>query len=325
MARDTTHQLEQFSAMIQRLLGEHPGRDILAQTVDSMSGRGKSVWIDSIDPLNSDDASTAATADVSTRAAYFESGSTSFATYLNTKTPHDQVKKERTLSSPYKIEWGTYIDEDEEWLDVVDPRGPKAQTGVQKVYRDRTELFIARALADTVQRKKTGSDSLQTISKPAGQVLDDITYANVNINTMTNKVLEKFRNVFYAAGQPIYMVVSATLARHLRANSRQYLNSTDFVSSYAHFASGSMPQVDGITLIEIPNSLLSPYATGDAVDTYFAYCPMAIRRVDYTGMKVSMDNSIDHRYDTVIYMRENIDFRRIDDLGVVYGDVIAAT
>ncbi|RKX36324.1 MAG: hypothetical protein DRP64_18715 [Verrucomicrobia bacterium] len=238
---------------------------------------------------------------------------------------------------------------------------------------------------------------------PASQIVADITYATLTIDTLPSVICEKFDDVWFAKGSPIYCAISSTAARHMRANSRSQIHSNDFVRSYDNFRTGNLPEIDGVTFIVMPNSFMGQFkgiadptlsgviasiddanpgagyvemtdvahglhagqlvtiagtttwdgtftvysvptadtfviestGTGSTttgtwtaggsteIDTWFAWCPQAITKVSYNPMKVSEGISPDHRFDTAVYAREKVDFKRTDDLGVVVGDIKA--
>jgi len=321
-----THTFEQFTDNVSDLLGEHPAHDILAGLCDEVKGGGKGTWLDGISAEESDDADSAVLSAEDNRVKFFQktAGEQTWAEYQKTLTPHMNISKIRTFSAPWKNKWGHYFTEDEGWQHLCDPKGKEVNVGVRKIFKGRDTRFLVGAGAAVVSRKDDDNDTLHSVSLPASQTLDDMLYADVEINTLPSMICEKFDDVWYAKGMPIYCAISATLARHFRNNSRKEIHNRDFVRSYSHLAEGTIPDIDGVTFIVLPNSMMSTLVSGDAIDSYMAWSPQAINKISYSAFRTSEGVSPDHEFDTAVYMREVIDFKRVDDQGVVMGDIIAA-
>lgn len=325
MAHQDTHKFEQFSANVKDLLGEHPAHSVLAHLCEEEMGSGKGVWLDGISAADSDDATRSALTAKATRMDFHQKAAENqtFANYLLTKTPAQDVSKIRTGSTPQLIEWGHYFDEDEGWQHLTDPKGKEVNVGVRKIHLSRDQAFVAGAIATVVSRKTSDNDTAHNVSLPASQALGDLTFAQISVDTLPNLICEKFDDVWFAKGQPIYCVISAKAARFMRQNSRNLIHSNDFVRSYDNFAKGEIPQIDGVTFVVMPSSFMAAFNGEGAEDNYFSFVTPAITKVTYSGMKVSEGVSPDHRFDTAVYMREKLDFKRTDDLGVVVGDIVA--
>jgi hypothetical protein len=317
---------EQFTDNVKDLLGEHPAHSILAHMCEEEAGSGKGVWIDGISAADSDDATSKALTDKDTLKEFNQlaAESQTWANYQKTLTPFNDVSKMRTWSAPQLIEWGHSFDEDEGWQHLVDPKSSVTNTGIRKIFKERDELFLTNVTAATVSRKSTDNETLHSVSLPASQTLDDMTYADVNVDSLPSMLCEKFDNVWYAKGSPIYCAISATLARHFRKNSRNQIHNTDFVRSYEHFAQGTIPNIDGVTFVVLPQSMMNTIVGAGAIDSYVAWVPTAVKRVMYSGFKTSTSVLGGQRDEISVYMREKEDFKRIDDLGVVVGDIVAA-
>lgn len=324
-AHQDAHKYEMFKGNVEQLMGEHPAHSVLSHLCRDEEGGGKGVWLDSIDAANSDDSTRSALTAKDTRMEFHQkaSGDQTFANYLLTKTPANDVQKIRTQSLPKLNEWGHYFDEDEGWQHLTDPKGTEVNVGVTKIHKGRDIDFMLGVTAATVQRQVNGA-ALGAVSLPASQALDDITsWDDFTVDNVPSLICEKFDNVWFAKGQPLYCCISGTAARHMRRTSRNTIHSQDFVSSYADLQQGTIPQIDGVTFIVVPYSFLQNIA-GSADDTYFAWTPMGVAKVNYSPFKTDSGTSPDHRFDTAVYMREKYDFVRTDDLGVVVGDVAIA-
>ena len=325
-ASQDTHMFELFTDTVGDLLGEHPAHSILAHMCEEEAGSGKGIWINGISAADSEDASSGLLTAKDTLKEYNQrdANAQTWDNYKLTLTPFNDVSKQVTWSAPQLIEWGHSFDEDEGWQHLVDPKGSVMNTGLRKIFKKRDSLFLTGVTAATVSRKSTDNETLHSVALPAAQTLDDMTYADITVDTLPSMICEKFDNVWYAKGSPIYCAISATMARHLRKNSREQIHSQDFVRSYEDFANGTIPQIDGVTFVVLPNSMMTGIIGAGAVDSYVAWVPQAIKRVMYSGFKTSQGNSIMNRDEVVVYMREKEDFKRIDDMGVVVGDIVAA-
>jgi hypothetical protein len=325
-ASQDTHMFEQFTDNVNDLLGEHPAHSILAHMCEEESGAGKGKWINGMSAADSDDATSKALTDKDTLKEYQQlaAESQTWANFQKTLTPFNDVSKMVTWSAPQLVEWGHSFDEDEEWQHLADPKGSVVNVGIRKIFKERDAMFLAGATAATVSRKETDNETLHSVALPASQTLDDLTYADVDVDSLPSMICEKFDNVWYAKGSPIYCAISATLARHFRKNSRDQIHSTDFVRSYEHFMQGTIPDIDGVTFVVLPQSMMNSIVGAGAVDSYVAWVPQAIKRVMYSGFKTSTSTQGLLRDTQLVYMREKEDFKRIDDLGVVVGDIVAA-
>jgi len=254
------HKFEQFKANVQDLLGEHPAHSVVSHLCMEEMGAGKGVWIDGIDSLDSADATTAALTAKATREGYYNTGTETWDAYKATKTPHMAVDKIRTQSLPQLNEWGHYFDEDEGWQHLVDPKGKEVNVGVRKLHKTRDELFGTGVVAPSVSRTSNASDTLASVVLPSTQIVADLKYSEVTIETLPSVICEKFDDVWFAKGSPIYCCISSTLARHFRANSRSQIHSNDFVRSYENFRTGDIPEIDGVTFVVMPNSYMSQFS-----------------------------------------------------------------
>lgn len=318
------HKFDMFKANVQDLLGEHPNSSVVSHLCLEEMGAGKSVLLDAIDSLKSEDAATMDLQAKDTRSEFYERDGVdqTFANYLLTKTPHNDIFKQRTQSLPQLIEWGHYFDEDEGWQHLIDPKGKEVNVGVRKIFKERDELFGGAVTAPNVMRTSNDSDTFVNVALPASQIVPDLKFSELNIESLPSVICEKFDDVWFAKGERIYCCISATAARNMRLNSRDKIHNNDFVRSYENFRLGNIPEIDGVTFIVMPNSYMSTF-NGAGIDNWFAWCEKAITKVSYKGMAVSEGISPDHRFDTAVYAREKVDFRRTDDLGVVVGDFIA--
>lgn len=326
MASQNVHMFELFSDNITDMLGEHPNHSILAHLCEEEAGSGKGVWLPGLDPGNSDDAEgiELSAADTLKKFRQLDDASQSWDEFKKTLTPFMDVSKLMTWSSPQRNEWGHTIEEDEEWQEIADPKSSTVNTGMRKIFKKRDIRFLLGATAASVSRKDNDNDALYAMTLPASQTLDDMTFADVTVDTLPSMIRHKFSNVWYAIGMPIYCAISSTLAYNFRKNSRNQIHNNDFVNSYEHFRQGTIPTIEGVTFIEMPDSIMANITAAEVVDSYVAWVPNAIKRVSYKAIKTSMGNSIMNRDATVIYVREKEDYKRIDDLGVVVGDIIAA-
>lgn len=321
------HWFEKFSANVQHILGEHPAHSVLSDLARPEQGAGESTWINGIDAYSSDDATTKAfTADETLKKFHqLAGGSQTFAEWLLTRTPFNDVLKIKSLSASQLNEWGhAFSDSEDTWQNLADPKSTVVSVGMQKMHRKRDVLFGKGVTASSVSRRIDGA-AVASVSLPAAQTLAEITYANVNVDTVPALITESFDNVWFTKGMPIYCAISATMARHMRVNSRDKLHSTDFVRSYDAFRMGTIPEVEGVTFIVMPKEFMDAIKApaGDAIDHYFAWSPNAISKVTYQGLKLNSGIDVGAKFNNQVYATEYCDFVRTDDKGVVLGNIVA--
>ena len=324
------HWFEKFSANVQHILGEHPAHSVLADLARPEQGAGESTWINGIDAYSSDDATNKAfTADETLKKFHqLAGGSQDFAEWLLTRTPFNDVLKIKSLSASELNEWGhAFSDSEDTWQNLADPKSTVVSVGMQKMHRQRDIQFAKGATAATVSRRIDGA-AVASVALPASQTLGDLFYSTATVDTLPALITEKFDNVWFTKGMPIYCAISATLARNLRVNSRDKLHSTDFVRSYDNFRQGTIPEVEGVTFIVMPKEFMESVkavegtAAGNQTDHYFAWSPNAISRVNYQGLQVKSGIDVGAKFNTQVYATEYCDFVRTDDKGVVVGDIV---
>ena len=313
-------QYELFGELVTTALGEHPGRSILGELTTQRPGEGKSTLIDSLDPGASTDAYTLATADKVTREEYFASDTANqtWDAYKGTMTPYNAVASQRTISKPQLIEAGSYFRE-EDFLQITDPKAPEIDMLTRKVFRaDDLEMGKAVTASAVDRYLSTSPDTISSVALPATQALDDMLYADIDVDSLPSAIKEKFDDAWVANGQPIFCAISSKVARMLRKDTT--VHSADFVRNFADLRrTGGLPEIDGVTFVVMPTSYMGLFTT--ATDTIFAWTPDAIAQVVYSPFKITSDVSGDHRFDVVSYLRKSVDYKRVDDRGVVVGDI----
>ena len=322
----------EFEKNIETVIGGHPAHNLIAGLTKAKKGAGSEYWVTGLDVKASDEASAADYADDSTLRKFHEmaGGSQTFANWLLTRTPHMGTVKISTLSEAQDIMWGHSwnVTEDGDWIMVVDPKSDDMDACARKIHKKLDILAAQAIIATTVSRKVSGA-GVASISMPASQILADVTYATATVDTIPAAIREAMGNA-YAAGMPIFCAVSTKLARNLKKNDSTLFRSQDFIASYADYAAGNLPRVEGVTFIEMPKSFMEAVKAvegtdaGDQTDHYFAWTPQAIAGVEYVARTAKIAEDPGAKFEEVGLVRQLQDYVRTQDLGVVVGDVVVA-
>ena len=332
MASQQGHWYPYYDKAVTQIYNEHPAHSILSQLARVVAGKGENTWLSSIDAGNSDDASTKNfTLDATLKKFHqLDGGSQTFAEWLNTRTPFNDVSKLQTFSQAQLIDWGhSYSDAEDTWQNICDPKNDTLNVGMQKMHK-QVDINFGKAVTATGVSRKIDGAGIATVNLPASQILPDLTYAEVNVDTLPAMINEVMGNAWFTTGMPIYCAISTTTARHLKKNSSNELRSTDFIASYAEFQNGTIPKVEGVTFIVLPKAFMEEIkavegvVAGDQTDHYFAWSPQAIAKVPYQALKTSIGPDAGGKFNDVAYVREFVDFVRTDDNGVVLGDIVVA-
>jgi len=313
-------QIEAYHDNVVTLVGEHPARSILGELTTPILGEGKTTLITSIDPAGSEDAAEYEFKDKATVEDYFVNGGGTFSEFEATLTPHTRIARERTISTPNVIEAGAYYQE-HEFQYLSDPKNREVNALIQKVFLAESKA-VARAISapDVARYTDASPDVPVSVALPASQQLADMTYGDISVDTLPSAILEKMQDSWIAAGTKVYCAISSRVARELRKDTN--VHSRDFVTNYADlFRTGGLPEIDGVTFVVLPTQFMSQYAGSGAIDTFFAWVPTAVAKVEYAPFEISTDVSPIQRFSWVSYLRKVQDFKRIDDRGVVVGDI----
>lgn len=305
------HYQHTFSNNVRDLAGG-PMRSVLPELVDKDNQKGKVAYLDSAGP-GPDKAPTQLTAK-KTRKTYEADGSKSLAKWNEIHTPHDEISKLRTLSTPQLNEWGHTFDEDEDILEIVDPTNKTVRQGMRTVFKTRDQIILNGIKATSVSRVDSSSSdevSPVTVNFPAGQ----------SINTGQNDIV-KLTDISAAKAmfedqyidEQIFCLVSPT-TKKLIIDNNEKIHDTDFVSRSGYFESGALPEIYGVNFISHP--------LADENKLYY-FCKEAIVMNQYKAFKSTL-GKVEHMRDgTQAYLREKIDCKRVDDLKVVHQTITTA-
>lgn len=319
------HYRQQFSDNVQDLAGA-PNRSILPQLVARESLTGSVAYLDFEKPnaaKGASDLKTKATRDAFTTgktadgASFTNSGVSDFASIF---TPHDETTKERTLITPQLIEYGHNFDEDVDILNIVDPANSTVRNMMRNVYLDEDNLVINAIKAATVSRvtaTSSGETSPGDISFPTAQKIgaggEDFGSADSTFLTLEDigRIRELMENQYIDS--KVYCLISPTTKRLMRANITA-LTDADFVGATGLFVDGGLPDVDGITFISHPSI---------AATEFYAFTADSIVFNTFKPLTTSLNEIAVQRNSVQAYIREKVDCKRVDDLGVVFGEIQA--
>lgn len=323
MAFDSHHK-ELFTEAVYDLKSENPLRSVLLPTVMQKTGKGRVAYIDHAGPrsdLKADlfNATKSWTSydDKRTRdkqerlvdgdAATYDT----FDEWQKTRTPHEEITKQRTLMFYRLLEWGYTFDETMDVIEFTSPRSKYLRRGVQKIQAGIDALIITALRAASVQR---GFDdgTAAAVNLPASQQINSTANDKFGLADITS-VMELFDGVNNT--EKVYILISPKSKKILIDDDAAKINNQDFVSSYEHFATGSLPDVYGAHLI------CHPYINDDE---FLAYTQDSVGFMHFGRDREHIDEDPGERFQAVAYMEKGADAKRLDDLGVVQGTITSA-
>ena len=320
------HYRQQFSDNVRDLAGA-PNRSILPQLVARESLTGSVAYLDFEKPdtaKGATDLKTKATRDafesgLDAKGGSFTNGT--LASFNSIFTPHDQTVKERTLIQPQLIEYGHNFDEDVDILNIVDPANSTVRNMMRNVYKDEDNLIIDAIKAGTVSRvtaSSTNETSPTDISFPTAQKIGSGggTFASPSGTFLTLGDIGAIRELFENAyvDSKVYCLISPTTKRLMRANITSLTNA-DFIGATGIFTGGGLPDVDGITFIAHPSI---------SATEFYAFSSEAIVFNTFKPLTTSLNEIAVQRNSIQAYIREKVDAKRVDDLGVVMGSIASS-
>lgn len=299
------HYQHTFSNTVRDLAGG-PMRSVLPEFVDKDNQMGKVVYLDSAGPGT--DTSPSQLTTKKTRKSYEADGSKTLAKWNQIHTPHNEISKLRTLSTPQLNEWGHTFDEDEDILEIVDPTNKTVRQGMRTIFKTRDQIILNGIKATSVARvNSTSTDEVSpvTVNFPSGQ----------RINTGQNdKILLKDISAAKAMfedqyiDEQIFCLVSPTTKKNIIDNNDN-IHDTDFVSRSGYFEKGDLPEIYGVNFISHP--------LVDENKLYY-FCKEAIVLNQYKAFMSTLEKVAHLRDGTQAYLREKINCKRVDDLKVVF-------
>lgn len=323
MAFDSHHK-ELFTEAVGDLKSENPMRSVLLPTVLQKTGEGKVAYIDHAGPrsdLKTDLFNTSKswtshddkrTRDKQERLVAADAVSNDvFAEWNKTRTPHEEINKQRTLMFYRLLEWGYTFDNTMDVIEFTSPRSKYLRRGVQKIQAGIDALIIMALRAANVQR---GFDNAaaSNVALPASQKINSTADDKFGLADITS-VMELFDSVNNT--EKVYILISPKSKKILIDDDAAKINSQDFVSSYDHFAKGTLPDVYGAHLI------CHPYIDDDE---FLAYTQDSIGFMHFGPEREHIAEDPGERFQAVAYMEKGADAKRLDDLGVVQGTITSS-
>lgn len=320
MAFDSHHK-ELFLESVSDLKSENPLRSVLLPTVQQKTGKGRVAYIDHAGPrsdlktdlFDSNKSWTSyddkRTQDKQSRLVEGDAVTyDTFAEWQKTRTPHEEIEKQRTLMFYKLLEWGYSFDHTMEVIEFTSPRSKYLKRGVQKI-QSGIDALIIRALREASVMRGFDDGTASAVNLPASQAINSNANDTFGLEDIT-AVMELFDGVNNM--DKVYILISPKRKKNLIDNDAAKINSQDFVSSYEHFAKGTLPDVYGAHLI------CHPYINDDE---FLAYTQDSVGFMHFGEEINRIGESPDERFQAKAYMEKGADAHRCDDLGVVQGTI----
>lgn len=320
-----THYKEAYLEAMAELKDENPLQSVLLPTVTQRTGEGVVAHYDNSGPrsdLRADLFNTAKSwtgvKDKRTRqkqeALVLADDTTydTFAEWQKTRTPHEEINRQRTLFFYRLLEWGFSFDHTMDTLEFTSPKSKILRQGYRKLQAGKDALIIQSIKAPNVSRVTTGHDTATNVALAAGQQINSAVNDKFTLEDITS-VMELYDNVLNT--EKVYILISPKSKKSLIDTDANKINNQDFVSSYEHFAQGTLPDIYGAHIIP------HPYI---ADDEFLAYTESSLVFMNFGQEINKIDESPDERFQTVAFMEKGADAKRVDDQGVVIGTITSA-
>lgn len=321
-----THQKKMYTDRVKELGGSQ-SRSLLKELVGFQKAGGRTCFLDGVAP--GDEADVGLLSAKNTSREYFakESVDQTHDAYMNTRTPHHEIEKQRTHFVAKIVEWGHYFDEDEDVVEMTSPTAKTMPQGIKRMEKQIDVLILQAGLAASVTRGRDDDDdvSLETVAMPTDQIMDDMTYTDLAAEgaalTWIDQLAEKFANNF--VDEPVFCVISPTAKTAILESARKVIQSSDFVTAQGYLEKGLLPDINGIHFIAHPLIKTVGAAIGGGLDSYLAFTSDGLTWGEWKGRKTDIGMDISGRAEMVAYTREKGNCVRDDDSRVVFGDIIA--
>lgn len=245
-----THHMKQFKEAVQELAGG-PQRCYLKETIGYESCTGEVAYIDGIKPAT--DAGTVTTlANLKGRYAYDQLTTPTQAQLVDhLLTQNDTVEVQRTHLAPVEIKIGKwFVPSEKNFLEYTDPTSRKMKALMSGYYYKEEQRIINAIFAATQNRGQDDGTNLSAVAMPASQVLDDMTYADIDIKIFS-EISKRFQ-LQYVSGEKIFYGMGPTEWQNLVDNSGEKLLNQDYVRDARHFETGDLPDVFGVVPVVHP-------------------------------------------------------------------------
>jgi hypothetical protein len=305
---DLTHAKQVFTDNVRDLAGS-PMRSMLKEFVDHDSQKGSVVYLDSAgagDDVVIEDLKT----DKKSRKTYEADATKTLEKFNAIFTPHNEISRQRTLSQPKLLRRGHSFDEDEDILELVDPKNKVIRQLFRAIVKGEDQLILNGIKASSVVRVDgdTSEITTETVSFPASQQFTTANAGYIHLKDIST-ICQKFEDQYVT--EPIFCLISPTDKKGIIDNNDK-VHDTDFVNSHSYFHDGKLPDIYGVHFI--PHPLVS-------AGSFYAFTKEAIVMNTYSAFKSSLTQEGLQNMSYVAYLREKLDCKRVDDLQVVHGTV----
>lgn len=304
---DMTHYKQQFTDTVRDLAGS-PMRSIMREFVDKENKKGSIVYLDSAGA--GEDLTHYDLKDKKNRKTYEADESKTLAKWNAIHTPHNDITRQRTISSPKIVEWGHVFDEDEDILELLDPQNKVVRQGMRSVFKAQDKQIIDAIAAASVSRVDGDTSEItpETISFPGGQAFNTAQHAYVSLKDIST-IMQKFEDQYVT--ERVFCLISPTTKKGIIDNNEK-VHDTDFVDRHSYFHDGKLPDIYGVHFI--PHPLV-------ANNKFFAFTKEAIVCNISKGLESDFDKVPNQRCGYQAYVREKSDTKRVDDLQVTHGTI----
>lgn len=324
MALDVKLKQLAFSRTVETLAGM-PNRSLLRELISSMACSGTSYYVNAMgSPLDEETRvgnttypeAFDALSSIRTTRVHEDAASFNETNRRLTETPHMEGRRQRTLLTPAIAEAGYRFNEIDPIEEIIDLKGPTVAELMRRLYLSVDKKIVGGIFAPSVQRVAGASQvtATEAIAFPPSQklVLTYADFAGKFTKDAFALIREKFQNRYQWGAEPVTVLVSPKLERQLIEESGSQIHSRDFVSAAGYFERGEIPEIYGCRVVCHP-------LVGD--NEFAAFQASGVRLGQFKGLSSSMAEDPNRRFETIAYIREYLDVKRIDDFKVVLGVV----
>lgn len=228
-------------------------------------------------------------------------------------TPNVAIDHTRRWVFPKPWRFGKLVDNLEKIQQIHDPRSEYAIAGSAALNREHDRRLLAAALGPAPE----GEETFQMVTLPASQLIPHATTGLTKTKIMQARAkLDRATNTDRSTFGPYYMIYDPDDINFLFSETASGSSwvSSDFMAGQALMEGKPLAYFMGF---QWRSSTLLPVSAGN-IRTNVAYAKLGMAKGDNPGANKSrMDERTDLSYAAQIFMEEQWDFVRVDDLLVV--------
>lgn len=267
-----------------------------------------------------DGANETSFADFPSYADFIQSATGLFADYLPSRTPHNEVFKQRSLISPKAIDWGYDFREKDKIAELSDPTSRTLRQGSKNMRVSMDRYVLDALIAPTVLRGNNSEDAT-AIAFDTNQILTGTTAKKWTLED-GRRVKRQFEDNYVDDEENIIAIISPEMKESFFNEDGATISSRDFVDNYKYFRTMELPKIDGITYVVHPRMAKAAYIDGNYARVV-AFTMEGMVWNKFSELTTDLDKNPDARFKYQAYMEMFANAVRVDDKRVTWTNIAA--